>query len=505
MTDLQSFIVHERLTVGNLKIEPNRVSADYIITTFSGDKRSTPLTYTYNHPYFQADSEADQNLASMMLAQLAFNYGLFFREIVFEGLFDQADRQFIRDMTENTSREIVTNKLMIDNVFLLPPYNEIQVSKQEKYTAASIVFANKSEYNSTGESIQADPDKYAILSSGGKDSLLTYGLIKEIGIPYPVFINESGRHWFTAVNSHRYYNSIEPNTAKPWCNSDRVFNWMLRQLPFIRPDFADVRADIYPIRLWTVAVFLFGVLPIVRKKGIGNILIGNEYDTTIFTHTDGIPHYQGLYDQSKYFDNALTAYYRRKGWNINQYSILRSLSEMLIMKVLIKRYPELQQHQVSCHAAHEKDGRMYPCGNCEKCRRIIGMIKSMDEDPAPCGYDENMVKKGLAALEKRSVKQLGSDASHLYYMLAAKKLIAANEHTSRLAKPHPEIMKLRFDKERSNLEDLPEKIRKPLFTILTQYADGAVVRDQHKWKEITVDDDFLSSVNYKYDKQVKGH
>ena len=54
---------------------------------------------------------------------------------------------------------------------------------------------------------------------------------------------------------------------------------------------------------------------------------------------------------------------------------------------------------------------------------------------------------GLQALEKQSVKQLGSDASHLYYLLLSKGLITRNEHTRKLAKEHSEISKLRFDEE----------------------------------------------------------
>jgi 7-cyano-7-deazaguanine synthase in queuosine biosynthesis len=348
----------------------------------------------------------------------------------------------------------------------------------------------------TNEVVTTDPDKYAILSSGGKDSLLTYGLVKEFGEAHPVFINESGRHWFTAVNAHKYYREHEPNTVKPWCNSDRVFNWMVRQMPFIREDYAQVRADIYPIRLWTVAVFLFGVLPVVRKRGIGNVLIGNEYDTTVKSNFQGISHYNGLYDQSKYFDNALSRYYHKKNWQIRQYSALRSLSELLILKVLVKRYPDLQREQVSCHAAHEKNGRMYPCGNCEKCRRIIGMLKALDEDPGRCGYTEEQIERALKALEAKSVKQIGSDAAHLYYLLLSKGLIAKNERTQKLAKPHPEILQLRFDQERSKLSDLPEGIRQPLFNIFQEYAEGAVMLEHGKPKPLTLDPAFFQQAYF---------
>jgi hypothetical protein len=258
---------------------------------------------------------------------------------------------------------------------------------------------------------------------------------------------------------------------------------MVRQMPFIREDFQNVRADIYPIRLWTVSVFLFGVLPVARKLSIGNILIGNEYDTTLKGNLAGISHYNGLYDQSKYFDNALSRYFHKKGWKIYQYSLLRSLSELLILKILVKRYPDLQRLQVSCHAAHEREGKMYPCGNCEKCRRIIGMLKALDEDPKRCGYTDEQIAKGLHALSIKKVKQIGSDAAHLYQILLDKGLINDNDHTRKLAKTHPEIMQLRFDKERSKIEDLPAHIVEPLFAIFSEYAE-AVVRENQQWKSV---------------------
>jgi hypothetical protein len=274
---------------------------------------------------------------------------------------------------------------------------------------------------------------------------------------------------------------------------------MLKQLPFIRKNYASIRSDIYPIRLWTVAVFLFGVLPIVRKRKIGNILIGNEYDTTVRRQTAGIGHFSGLYDQSKYFDNALTRYYRRKGWKIYQFSLLRSMSELLIMKMLANRYPELQRNQVSCHAAHKVDDKMHPCGKCEKCRRIIGMLKAFGADPSVCGYSAKQIQEGLEALGNKSVKQIGTDAAHLYHLLLNNNLVKNNEHTRKLAKKHEEITMLRFDSERSSMADLPIAIRSPLFSLLLRYADGAVQRKDGRWKKVEIDQDFLLAPPYKLD------
>jgi len=494
MTDIKDLVVFKSLRVHNISIEKNRVKSLYTLTNLKGHEKSTEFFYSYNENFFDPSSGADINLASLMSAQVAINYGLFCRELVFDGLYDNVDRQFIRDMIENTSREIYVNKFLFQNEFLLPPFDRPEIKRYRKYTAASVSFKNTSfenfriEKNNGANRI----DHFTILSSGGKDSLLTYGIIKELYNPHPVFINESGRHWFTAYNAYNYFRQHEPNTVKPWCNSDRIFNWMAKEMPFIKPNFQNIRADMYPVRLWTVAVFIFGALPVALKRKTANILIGNEYDCTQRYNYHGITHYNSLYDQSKYFDNALTRYYHRKGWDINQYSILRSLSEMLILKTLVKRYPVLQKLQVSCHAAHKQNDIMKPCGNCEKCRRIVGMLESLDEDPGRCGYEPEQITRCLHKLESKSVKQIGSDAQHLYHLLISRNLISDNKNTRRMAGNHPEIMQLRFDNERSMLRDVPVFIRKDLYRILSYYADGAVIMKHRKWHIFNLDDNYLS-------------
>jgi creatinine amidohydrolase/Fe(II)-dependent formamide hydrolase-like protein len=501
---LREFIVFDQLKVGPVEIEPKRIKVPYQITTIANEVVANELIYSYSEKVFDPGTYESANLASMMAAQVAINYGLFCKRMVLDGVYGDTDQRFIRDMTENTSREIYVNKLITPNEFLLNEFCGVKVEKLKKYSAAEFEFINTRfpGIAHTWKSSDITKDDFVILSSGGKDSLLSYGLVKEMGKQaHPVFINESGRHWFTAINSFKHLEGTEPNTARVWCNSDRIFNWFLRQMPFIKKNFADIRADIYPIRLWTVAVFLFGVLPIAKKRKVGNILIGDEYDTTVKLNFQGITHYSGLYDQSKYFDNALTRYFLKKGWGIHQYSILRSLSELLIMKILVKKYPQLQKHQVSCHASHEKDGRIYPCGNCEKCRRIVGMLSALDEDARNCGYSSEQIKKGLKSLETKKVKQIGPDAAQLFHMLVEKQLIANTDHTKKLAKAHPQILKLRFDNERSMMSDLPMFVRKPLLQLLLPFSGGATQLKERKWNDIDVLNSNLIQQPYPFEVQ----
>ncbi len=481
ITSHEDLVVIDKIEVGPIKLEKQRVTTEYRI--FQGDKiTSTELIYRFENDVFDPTDSQSQNLAAMMTAQVALNYGLFCREIVFHGIFDQLDRRFLRNFVENTSREILVMKLLQPNPFIRGV--ELEPELRKSYCNAKLTFPEMRGTNN----LSWDPWKvdrsHVVLSSGGKDSLLSYGLLREMNSnPHAVFVNESGRHWFTALNAYRGLKHLD-TTHRVWCNSDRVFNWMLRQLPFVREDFADVRADIYPIRLWTVAVFLFGALPVMKKHKLGRLVIGDEYDTSETLSYHGIKHYGGLYDQSRFFDHELSRYFMAKGWGIRQFSVLRPCSEMLIEVILAKRYPDLLAWQTSCHATHQEDEKIIPCGRCEKCRRIVGMLSSIDVDPALCGYDRETVEACLKALVAGGLKQEEEGASHLLFQLTEKGLMPKDAIPPAQRKAYPEVMHLRFDKHRSPWTDVPGDIRRPLYQQMLEHALGCMVRQGKTWKTV---------------------
>jgi creatinine amidohydrolase/Fe(II)-dependent formamide hydrolase-like protein/7-cyano-7-deazaguanine synthase in queuosine biosynthesis len=488
---LEKLKVIQRLDVGPVRLEHRRLRTPYRLTQ-NGHTDSTELIYRFEEEVFAPDDPASLNLAGMLSAQAALNYGLFCDEIVFHGIFDKHDRRFIREMARNTAREIFVKKFLEPNPFLRAPFTGLPPVKRETYLQARLLFEDEvvvathqdRKERSGQREWNVGPSKHALLSSGGKDSLLSFGLMNEIGCEiHPIFTNESGRHWYTALNAYRSFAKSIPVTARVWTNADRLFNWVARRLPFIRQDFSRIRSDEYPIRLWTVAVFLFGALPILKKRGIGRLLIGDEFDATVRLSHQGITHYNGFYDQSRYFDNALTRYFHRKGWGISQFSILRPLGELLIEKILVERYSDLQRHQTSCHATHKEGDRVRPCGRCEKCRRIMGMLLALGADPAHCGYTPEQVNRCLKDLEKKGVHQETEGAEHLAYVLRQKGLIETSALGSVTARERPEILKMRFDREKSPIEEIPVDLREPLYRLYLKHATGAVKRSGRRWIE----------------------
>jgi len=480
---LKVLVVFDSLEVGPVRVEARRLVAPYRIVT-AGRSESTELIYTFEEKVFDPREPESRNLAEMIAVQVALNYGLFCRKMVFYGSFDELDRRFIRAMAENTAREIYVKKFLAPNPFLVGEAARLPAVKQKYYLRAALEFPEAGPSSGSGwRLLGTDKRRHCVLSSGGKDSLLSFGLLDETGSEvHPVFVNESGRHWFTAINAYRHFRERYANTARVWVNSDRVFNWMLKRLPFIRRDFASVRADIYPVRLWTVAVFLFGALPLMRKRGIGRLVIGDEFDTTEKKSFQGIPHYDGLYDQSIYFDRALSRYFLRKGWAVSQFSILRPLSELLIEKILAERYPRLLAQQVSCHAAHKEGDRVHPCGRCEKCRRIVAMLTALGVDPQVCGYKASQISACLKGFVDHGTHQEETGMRQVGHMLLEREAIAATGDRLAFFSEKSEILKLRFDRKNAPLDTIPVDLRRPLLEICMAHADGAVRRVGRRWE-----------------------
>jgi creatinine amidohydrolase/Fe(II)-dependent formamide hydrolase-like protein len=481
-----------RLEVGPVHLERDRLTASYLVV--QGRKKDTfELIYRYEEEVFPSGDPDCLNMGAMIAAQVAMNYGLFCREIVFRGPYDATDRKFILEMMENTAREIYVKKFLEPNPFLIGPASRLPVVKKKSYMRAKVSFSGDGKVSpkndkNAGQGIPAwdtERSRHAVLSSGGKDSLTSFGLLRELGREvHPIFVNESGRHWFTALNAFRYFSKNFPETARVWTNADRLFNWMLRHFPFVRQDFANIRSDEYAIRLWTVAVFLFGALPLLRARKIGRIIIGDEFDTTRRLSHKGITHYDGLFDQSRYFDNALTRFYRRKGWSIEQFSIIRPLSELLVEKLLTERYPELLRHQVSCHAAHTEGDRVHPCGRCEKCRRIVGMLMAFGADPARCGYKSADVERCLMDLAMKGAHQETGVTEHAIYLLREKGLLPETPGARTGAHRRPEVMKVRVDGQCSPMEQTPPDLRGPLFRIFLEHSEGAARREGRSWVDV---------------------
>ncbi|HUT76297.1 MAG TPA: creatininase family protein, partial [Polyangia bacterium] len=205
LRDLEAF---ERIEIGPTRVETNRCITPYAVVA-RGEIHQTELTYKYEEDVFDPASPADRNLAGLIGAQVALNYGLFTRNLVFNDPFDDHDRRFVEEMARGTAREIYVNKLLASNPFLVDGFGPLPAKKLPDFLRARLIFdgsGNAGSKKPAPARWMTSPERYAVLSSGGKDSLLSFGLLREIGREvHPIYVNESGRHWYTALNAYRRF------------------------------------------------------------------------------------------------------------------------------------------------------------------------------------------------------------------------------------------------------------------------------------------------------------
>jgi hypothetical protein len=93
---LGHLLVIDRLDVGPVELEDDKLTMPYAVTRKENGAEitdATELVYKYQEPVFTKREDGtwdphDVNLASLIGAQLAVNYGLFCNEIRFRGPFD---------------------------------------------------------------------------------------------------------------------------------------------------------------------------------------------------------------------------------------------------------------------------------------------------------------------------------------------------------------------------------------------------------------------------------
>lgn len=264
------------------------------------------------------------------------------------------DILLLEDLLEVLARDIFVNKLVRrKNPYVLPQFRplEKEVTAENARPTAKILPLRTSK--DTPIAGRFDESSCGILSSGGKESLLTYAMLKEAGAEvHPLFVNESGGNWRIALAAYRHFTESEHNTARVWSNIDRFYTFMLDNMRIIRPDHRKIWSDTYLIRLCIFPFYVFLLLPIFADREIGNLLIGSELDDPrALSPFKGIRHYFGVYNQTQDFDSRMEQWYRERMPGIIQWSAVRSISGMVVEKILTIRYLDLAKLQRSCQCS----------------------------------------------------------------------------------------------------------------------------------------------------------
>lgn len=468
---LSEIAVLRSIKVGDIRIRKRQISGDITITRHDGTEDTFRLIFSYSE-----DIEADTNIAGLMLTMPVINFTYFSENLVLEYPISSNDRSLIEEFLKINAKEVFINKICRRRYefFLekyLPSDDEINQRNAEGSTTLIAPFET-SDARKDGKI----PEKSLVLSSGGKESLLTYGMLREIGIDTRAFFfNESGGHWRTAKTSYEYFQTHFKQVSKVWSNVDRFYTFMNSRLGVLNMKTVRKRADTYPVRLFIFPVYVFASIPLVMQHGIGNILMGNEFDDPKdMPPYKGIKHYFGVFDQSKDFLDMMTGYFSRKGIPARLWSAVYPISGIAVEDILVNRYRELFMQQRSCHSCRVEGGSIKPCGECTKCLGVMMFILAAGGNPGDVLYGEKLVRN---LEENVSRSRMRLDPDELGYLRNRLWGYPSDRNLSHVKGLHI------LPGEKELMQQIPEGMRAGILEIYRRYCEGTYSLANQEWNQ----------------------
>jgi hypothetical protein len=234
-------------------------------------------------------------------------------------------------------------------------------------------------------------EKEAVLSlSMGKDSLLTFGVSRELGIEtHPVMIQEKGA---PIENAHKRQ-MIKKFNEEFNVNVEKVYNetMILHSFKYFE---IPSKEDYLLSHLMTEYALI--LIPYLYRHNAKYLFFGNEQNCDMtYTSEEGYRCYP-VFDQSTEWMVELTNMLNMGLKNkFRVLSLLEPLNDLAITRILHKRYPDIAKYQYSCFPDETlnttKSTRW--CSHCSKCARLFIIFKALGIDTKGLGFKENMLTK----------------------------------------------------------------------------------------------------------------
>lgn len=474
MTNSRSgFLSFFSISVGEPSIIGPSAASEIELNSIDGSTHKFVLEIKYEEPI----QKNHLPLLRMAFSMPLLNYGLFCEKFRLQFSLCESDFRLLENLNEIFSRDIFVNKILRRRAnYIVPEY--IPLEDSIRFQDSNPLAEIKPESICPDHVLEQGMDerRSGILSSGGKESLLSYALLREIGSEvYPLYVNESGGHWRTALPAYRHHRATDPNTQRIWTNVDRFYNFVLDHLPFIRRDHRKVKADTYPLRLCIFPFYVFALLPLFAGNRIGNLLIGSEFDDLRSPPVyRGIPHYFGIYDQHQDYDIRMNEWFSNRISGLTQWSAVRNISGLIVERILVSRYPALAKYQRSCHSCHQENHEIYPCGNCSKCLGILLFLLANKGNPKMMNFSEKHIASFLSRKDFSVLRVDQDEIDHSFSLLKGKGTLPRGKSIDHIEKIH-------VDRTVADIRMIPKIFRKKLLEVLESYTSGFCKLERGAW------------------------
>jgi hypothetical protein len=252
---------------------------------------------------------------------------------------------------------------------------------------------------------QKTSNKKLILSlSFGRDSLLSYGVIKELGLEcYPVFVNDMEK-----------YNKNESEIKKGIISS---FSEDLNQsIFFFNDDTDNIFRNQEDIKGFSeldstnaMLSFALELIPLAYHNSAKYIVFGNERNLSDFFMNKEKLRVYPSYDQASVYMKKKNEYLKRfTNDNIQIVSFVEPLYNLAEVKILHHRYPHLLKYIASCFSKKLTDDRW--CSKCHTCASAYLSAAAVNGNMKELSIKNNLFEKEY----KNLYTLLSSKAERIY-------------------------------------------------------------------------------------------
>ncbi len=264
---------------------------------------------------------------------------------------------------ENKEKNILTSSLIKQF------YN---VNFQTQYKGLNYSYGGKKTKHNLKETA-------ILLFSFGKDSLLTYALLDELGVSViPVFMQEP--------------NSAFENAHKRKL-ADRFYNKLDEEVVFFPLSIGRLRQtrDLYWGWDIILSQYAFVLVPYYFYYQTRYLFFGNEQSVNYSVKDKEGFLINPVFEQSVFGMQHLQDIPKQFFIDTHIGSLIEPLHDHLILFILHNRYPDFGKFQMSCFSENDRAKNRRWCGACEKCARLYIMFRALDISPKKVGFNEDML------------------------------------------------------------------------------------------------------------------
>lgn len=262
-------------------------------------------------------------------------------------------------------------------------------------------------------------DKAVLLFSFGKDSLLTYGLLDELGVAVDSFFMQEPQSGYENAHKKKLANKFYEKIGK--------------EIEFYPLSIGKLRQEKDLCWGWDIILsqYVFLLVPYFFSSQAKYLFLGNEQSCNYFTNDKEGYLINPVYEQSVAAMQLLQDIPKLFFINTHIGSLVEPVHEIFITYILHHRYPDIGKFQMSCFSEGLEAKKYRWCGKCEKCARIYIFLKALNINPERVGFYLNHMldedKKDLYAIFNHVPKDsayggsgLGRDEQLLAFLMAYK-------------------------------------------------------------------------------------